>query len=887
MRPKQSTILLLRQLLYFVLGLLIIYGIIVNSLPVSPTFTGKASVLLSSHGVKAPDQRILFLIVDGLSYDLLTEKKPSSNKDMNGLFPVLIRTKETEPTNTFFQKCITGAPTFTINGIKTILTGSAPDFAVLAFMQPKGNYETWLDQLSAKKKNYLIGNELWEKYAEDRNLKCEYIDSNKIVGFADDIIDRKMKKIMSDDNWDNILLHFTTFDSSVHGFKLHEPRTRKALKHTNNIIEAILQKVDNRTTVIVTSDHGMIENGHGGFSDEERKSFLFVYNKNGLLGDSQMIPKRDYIKNPITTYDIANVMSYYLGYSPPMNSIGNFPPQVQISNLLPAENSQIKNILKYKQLEYEQQRKLMAKVGIDESTHSKDLHSEIKRLFLEIDKNEISYNVSVSLFNALDKSNEEMRQQYSLASGKFQVQSYLLYYGMIVLHIISIMIVMMTENIQNCSVFDPKITAISMGVMAIPGVILAKEKFPGLLTGLYIGLVIANLYELGGGSFRISKCCRALILFIKENELFLPATVGLAIVCASSYWNSMYSDFPFQKHVIFFWVTSIFAKGAWVSLYKEFGVILYLGFLDYVRFSQKSKYMESWMLWVTRPNNWVLNLIPGIILLGWLRYILIKKYDLEKREFRLSIVIFYINYVLSWIYFFCMYHRIGGYHLVAFYPWINLILTVIGLSLMFCKEKPTELNKWISMLILQITPILMIMGRFNPYGITLSLFYVINNTWRTPSHYSQFERSYIANAFMILSFYVAGSSFFQSDLCLNCGALFMDTFHFFSGPILILKGIYPILLGTLFLFLMELKQPAKSLGAMLKFPMIMMITPYFGILGLFFIDTNNFTEYRHLGDSMPVSFAWSFGFGLSSLAVGAINAFWDMKSEVELPKPIS
>ena len=81
--------------------------------------------------------------------------------------------------------------------------------------------------------------------------------------------------------------------------------------------------------MIVTSDHGLIENGHGGDSPDERLSMLFAYSSRGFSSNKvPQVPDEKAsialsLSDQISAFDITDLVSYYLGYTPPFNSLGN------------------------------------------------------------------------------------------------------------------------------------------------------------------------------------------------------------------------------------------------------------------------------------------------------------------------------------------------------------------------------------------------------------------------------------------------------------------------------------------------------------------------------------------------------------------------------------
>jgi len=869
----QPKIILIRQIIYIILGALVFYGILIHSLPIAPSLSERVSIPLSTAGIKTPHSKVLFILIDGFSYRFLNRTTPKSDRSINGRFPLFQKILEREPNNTFFAPCITGAPTWTPNGVKTIATGSSPGYPILSFLKEEPEFETWFDGVNSTQRNFMYGDEIWDSYTKpfkDRFTGIELKRPYSIVDTIDHFVFNRIFERMRKNDWDNIFAHVTDFDSYVHAFNLHGEKTKIPIEYTLEYMEKVMAQVDDNTTVIITSDHGEKETGHGGFSYEEMLSFLFVYNKNGLLGNNSYIPSRDFLKDPVTTYDIANIMSYFLGNSPPLNSIGSFPPQLQISNVLDNIEAQIKNLLVLKRLEATQQQRLLDGLDIEKDEANILLDKRIEDGFAQLESDGVTMQLSASLFEALNNSNAEARRLYMSLSQKFLIQPYFLYLASLVLHLASLFAVFTTTNILKMHILNIFSTAAFMGGSGLIGMVIAQEAYSGLVCGLYSGLFLANIYELGGGNISFTKSLYALSFLLKKDQLFLPATLGLIILSASSYWSFLYTRLFYQMHSYFFAFTMLLSKIGWSTLFKQLLVLLVSGGLDYIRLKTNIMNMPSWISVLTTPNSWITNLIPGVFLYFVILNSLNDKYKFKEREFALSLRFFKANYITTWIYFACMYHDIGGYQLIVFFPWINLIITFIGLVIMIFKERPSSTSTMLIQLILMFTPILAIFGRYNSFGVLLFLFYSIVIISDKTNAISKTERFYSMAVFTLVAFYLSGNSNDQLDICLNCGALFLDTYHALSGVILLLKMIYPLLLGMLFALVHEIDRTIPEMGFFCLYPMIFMITPMIGLTGLFFKDHQHFTEFLSLGHFSPSSLAWFGGSALASLISGGV-----------------
>lgn len=185
--------------------------------------------------------------------------------------------------------------------------------------------ETIFDGLSSSSRNYFLGDPTWKPFISKNLKKFTEIDFD---GNAFSLITENQKRhfetleeLIPSDKWDRIFVHVHEFDAQVHLDRLNTQNTYDALDDTQAGIVNILDQIDDNTTLIITSDHGMVEFGHGGFTDDERLGTFFAYSKNGFA-DVRSLQN----SNPksFRSVDVSNILNYYIGSTFNLNSFGHF-----------------------------------------------------------------------------------------------------------------------------------------------------------------------------------------------------------------------------------------------------------------------------------------------------------------------------------------------------------------------------------------------------------------------------------------------------------------------------------------------------------------------------------------------------------------------------------
>lgn len=131
--------------------------------------------------------------------------------------------------------------------------------------------------------------------------------------------------------FDLAMMHTAELDHSVHITSLSNQATDKILRRADQLFQGLVDRMDSHTTLIMTADHGLLEKGHGGAATDERKTFLFAYNKQGLLKANPLFQKHfgaNIAREEEDQLALTPTLSLLLNISPPFNSLDTILPEL-------------------------------------------------------------------------------------------------------------------------------------------------------------------------------------------------------------------------------------------------------------------------------------------------------------------------------------------------------------------------------------------------------------------------------------------------------------------------------------------------------------------------------------------------------------------------------
>ena len=152
-------------------------------------------------------------------------------------------------------------------------------------------------------------------------------------------------------DFDLLLGHIIGVDSAGHSFHSGHPEIERKLRDSEQIIKKIVEKMDDKTTLVVFGDHGMTTDGnHGGSSLLEMRTVVFSYQKTPfLMYEKYRKMKRAFedMDKTIKQLDLTAILSVLLDVPFPFSNLGIFHP-------LWAQTSNMKNVLDKAMMNLEQ-----------------------------------------------------------------------------------------------------------------------------------------------------------------------------------------------------------------------------------------------------------------------------------------------------------------------------------------------------------------------------------------------------------------------------------------------------------------------------------------------------------------------------------------------------
>lgn len=294
-----------RRVATAVISIFFVCGVIFASLsllkPQKPPALPKAAV------VHPPlTQHLLFVIVDGLRYDIATnsERMPRFSEAMHRYRSADI---------------MAGPVSMTSSAVQTFASGQRGRLEQVArnINPDPPPFQSWMQNARDQGLRVsLVGDRTWQQMYGSAFTDVHLDPPGVAIDYDyNDLTLRDARAVLAQ-RPDAFVLHFVTPDHQGHAYGIQSDKYRKHITNFDRLLFELLAEVGPEWTVIVTSDHGANDAGdHGGDVLIHRRSPIFAYGP-GIAAKGAESPKLDQV-------DVPGTLAALLGVPAPCHSQGH------------------------------------------------------------------------------------------------------------------------------------------------------------------------------------------------------------------------------------------------------------------------------------------------------------------------------------------------------------------------------------------------------------------------------------------------------------------------------------------------------------------------------------------------------------------------------------
>lgn len=269
----------------------------------SESLTGNVSSTLESSETRQDNQqRVVIIGIDGAGHNF----NKSNTPHIMEIFKDYAYTEEALSAN----------PTISAQSWGSLLTGVIPtihQFTNTSIREKQNQIYQQYPSIFMKTRQYYPEAELasfcnWEPI--NHGIVESHIDVYKEHSSNDDDLAEKIIYYLEEKDPKLLFVQFDSVDEAGHEYGYQSEEYFAALKNLDFNINAIFNKLEKlqrleNTLFIVTTDHGGLNQSHGGYSDYEKYIFFGARNKNIL--------KTDNLQN-LYIRDIPSIVAHHLGF---------------------------------------------------------------------------------------------------------------------------------------------------------------------------------------------------------------------------------------------------------------------------------------------------------------------------------------------------------------------------------------------------------------------------------------------------------------------------------------------------------------------------------------------------------------------------------------------
>ncbi|RKF62132.1 GPI ethanolamine phosphate transferase 3 [Erysiphe neolycopersici] len=281
-------------------------------------------------------EKAVIIVVDALRYDFTVPYAGNHQSFFHNKLPYLYDTAIKKPHSAFLLPFIADPPTTTLQRLKGLTTGTLPTLIDLgsSFSGTAIEEDNLLIQLKdAGKRIVHLGDDTWTKLFPnyfEKNISRAY-DSFNVwdLHTVDNGVTEHLMPLLEKgkkETWDIIIAHYLGVDHAGHRYGPDHPAMASKLEQMNDVLISVVSKMDPETLLVVMGDHGMdLKGDHGGESDDEVQSALWMYSNKEIFGRTNLehfIPPKSAKERFVNQIDLVPTLALLLGVPIPFNNLG-------------------------------------------------------------------------------------------------------------------------------------------------------------------------------------------------------------------------------------------------------------------------------------------------------------------------------------------------------------------------------------------------------------------------------------------------------------------------------------------------------------------------------------------------------------------------------------
>ncbi|KAA6426392.1 MAG: GPI ethanolamine phosphate transferase 3-like, partial [Trebouxia sp. A1-2] len=251
-----------------------------------------------------PVRKLVWIIIDALRWDFVSNRTGSSNK-LGGML-ILQDIANAAGQAALLTKFVADPPTTTMQRLKGLMTGGLPTFIDVgsSFSAAAVTEDNLIDQLRHHDKQLaFFGDDTWMQlfptqfqraipFPSFNVMDLHTVDDGvwqvSTIAYSEHATDNLIPSIRKPADWDVVIGHYLGVDHAGHTYDVHSPHMAAKLQQMNQYVEQVVEELvsmagpgeaHEHTLLLVFGDHGQTLTGdHGGGAPEEVDSALFALN---------------------------------------------------------------------------------------------------------------------------------------------------------------------------------------------------------------------------------------------------------------------------------------------------------------------------------------------------------------------------------------------------------------------------------------------------------------------------------------------------------------------------------------------------------------------------------------------------------------------------------